>query len=251
MPVHVRTQPDAVRERPGVDAAVDLAAPVRQVVVLPAAVGGEPLGGVRQHGRVEPPLAERVQRPRRRRPRLAGTLRGLRALEVEVARGRTRRRPTGRRGPAGRAAGRRSPRSRRGRGSPPRPPRARRAGRARPASAAPGRSRAASRSARRRPSGRGYPEGQMTSPTGSIAAHPACVATRAQRLQIRRPPRPVPRRQSARRRRMDSLGGLSSQRGAQGRRRASRSRHPAPPGRPRCHWLARSDARSRTLRDAT
>ena len=59
--------------------------------------------------------------------------------------GRTRRRPTGRRGPAARAAGRRTPPSRRGRGSPPRPPPGRRAGPARPASAARGRSRAASR----------------------------------------------------------------------------------------------------------
>ena len=40
----------------------------------------------RQHGGVEAPLAERVQRPGRRRPRLAGALGGLRTLEVEVGR---------------------------------------------------------------------------------------------------------------------------------------------------------------------
>ena len=103
----VGAEPDAVRERPGVDAAVDLAAPVRQVVVLPAAVRGEALGGVRQHGGVDPPLAERVQRPRRRRPRLARPLRRLRPVEVEAARGRTRRRPIGR--PGSCRASRRAP----------------------------------------------------------------------------------------------------------------------------------------------
>ena len=41
-------------------------------------------GGVRQHGRVDSPLAQRVQRPCRRRPRLARALRRLRPVEVEA-----------------------------------------------------------------------------------------------------------------------------------------------------------------------
>ena len=84
--VIVGAEPHAVGDGPGVDAAVDLAAPVgqssyshrlfsaRSSAVRPA-----------QNGGIEAPLAQRVERPRRRGPRLAGTFGGLGAVEVEVA----------------------------------------------------------------------------------------------------------------------------------------------------------------------
>jgi hypothetical protein len=84
--VHVGTQPEAVHERPRVDAAVDLAAPVGQVVVLPAAVRSETIGGVTENRRVHAPLAQRAERPRRGRPWLAGVVRALGAVRVEVGR---------------------------------------------------------------------------------------------------------------------------------------------------------------------
>jgi hypothetical protein len=86
-PVHdagdVGTEPEAIGDRPGIDAAVDLAAPVRQVLVLPAAVLGEELGcaALAQDNGVEPPLTQRVERPRRRCPGLSARL-GI--VEVEV-----------------------------------------------------------------------------------------------------------------------------------------------------------------------
>ena len=66
----VGPQPGPVRERERVDARVHLPAPVGQVVVLPAGVGVELGGRAGQDGAVDPELAQHVQRPRRRRPRL-------------------------------------------------------------------------------------------------------------------------------------------------------------------------------------
>jgi hypothetical protein len=82
----VGAEPQTVGDRPGVDAAVDLAAPVRQVVVLPAAVLGEKLGraALAQDSAVEAPLPQRVERPRRRRPGLPGTFCRFRTVKVEV-----------------------------------------------------------------------------------------------------------------------------------------------------------------------
>lgn len=60
---HVGAQPGAVGKRVRVDAAVDFATPVRQVVVLPAAVHGQLLRRPRQDGRIDPPFPQRVQRP--------------------------------------------------------------------------------------------------------------------------------------------------------------------------------------------
>ncbi len=73
MPRDVGSEPHAVGDRPRVDAAVDLAAPVRQVVVFPACVLREKLGGaaITQDRGVKPPLPQIVERPRRRRPGLA------------------------------------------------------------------------------------------------------------------------------------------------------------------------------------
>ena len=82
----IRPEPRAVGEGVGVDAAVDLAAPVRQVVVLPATVCGEQVGGTGERGGVEAPVAQGVERPRRRGPRLASVIGRLGAVEVEVAR---------------------------------------------------------------------------------------------------------------------------------------------------------------------
>src|ERR1700757_1465583 len=82
----VGAEPHTVRDRPGVDAAIDLTAPVPQVLVLPAAVFGEKLGGaaLAQHGGVKAPIPQRVERPRRRRPGLPGTFRRLRTVKVEA-----------------------------------------------------------------------------------------------------------------------------------------------------------------------
>ena len=109
----VGAEPHAVGDRPGVDAAVDLAAPVRQVLVLPAAVLGEKLSraALAQDSGVEAPLPQRVQRPGRRRPRLTGTFVTPRDRRSRSPQGRTRRRPTGRPGPAARGGARRSLRS--------------------------------------------------------------------------------------------------------------------------------------------
>jgi aspartate aminotransferase-like enzyme len=51
---HVSAEPGAVRESEGVNAAIGFAAPVGQVLVLPAAVGGEHLSGAVERTRVEP-----------------------------------------------------------------------------------------------------------------------------------------------------------------------------------------------------
>ena len=149
----VGAEPQTVRERPGVDAAVDLAAPVRQVVVLPAAVRGEQFGraALTQDSGVEAPLPQRVQRPRRRRPRLPGTFCRLGAVEVEVCGEERAARPL-----AVRVLEREKARAEAfGRDPCPRrfPDLWRFAarGRARPASAVPGQSRGATRSGRRPP----------------------------------------------------------------------------------------------------
>jgi hypothetical protein len=54
----VGAEPHPVRDGPGVDAAVDLAAPVRQVVVLPAGVFGEQFSGAAQRLCVDSPLPQ-------------------------------------------------------------------------------------------------------------------------------------------------------------------------------------------------
>jgi hypothetical protein len=52
----IRPEPHAVGERVGVDAAVDLAAPVRQVVVVPSTVRGEQVCCTGERGGVEAPV---------------------------------------------------------------------------------------------------------------------------------------------------------------------------------------------------
>src|SRR5882757_7645162 len=93
----VGAEPHTVRDCPGVDAAVDFAAPVRQVVVLPAAVLAELLGraALAQYGGVEAPLPQRVERPRRRRPGLPGIFCRFRTVKVEVGREERATRPLG------------------------------------------------------------------------------------------------------------------------------------------------------------
>ena len=145
-------------------------------------------GRVREDRRIQPPLAQRVQRPGRRCPRLTGSLRRLRALEVEARRERTPRRPTGHPGPADRGAWRRTPPSRRELGSPPRLPPGRRRGRARPASAVPGRSQGASRSGREYD----WQEGSDGSKRQGSARVPASV--RMSRGPSRRPQPDAPSR---------------------------------------------------------
>lgn len=82
----VGAEPQTVRDRPGIDAAVDLATPVRQVLVLPAAVLGEKLGraAFAQDRGLEAPLPQRVERPRRCRPGLPGIFCRFRTVKVEA-----------------------------------------------------------------------------------------------------------------------------------------------------------------------
>src|SRR5690606_7649047 len=83
---HVLPQPGAIRERVRIDAAVDLTVPEGQVLVLPARVAPQPLARVAENGCRHAPLAQSVQRPGRRRPRLTRVLRSLRPPEIEFGR---------------------------------------------------------------------------------------------------------------------------------------------------------------------
>ena len=83
---NIRAQPPAVGQSEGVDAAVDLAAPVGQIVVLPTTIRRDQVRGAGQRGGVQAPVAQGVERPRRRGPRLSRALGGLWAVEVETAR---------------------------------------------------------------------------------------------------------------------------------------------------------------------
>jgi len=47
-PLDIGAEPGAIRERPRIDGAIDLAAPIGQVIVLPTAGRGEARGGIRQ-----------------------------------------------------------------------------------------------------------------------------------------------------------------------------------------------------------
>ena len=67
--VDIGPEPEPVRERPGVDAAVDFAVPVGQVVVLPRDLL-ELLGRALEHARVDAPLAEVFEHPSCGGPRL-------------------------------------------------------------------------------------------------------------------------------------------------------------------------------------
>ena len=82
----VGSQPRAVGERVCVDAAVDLAAPIWQAAVVPAAVRGEQFGRACQDGGIQAPVAQGVEGPRGGGPRLPGTLGRLGTMEVEIAR---------------------------------------------------------------------------------------------------------------------------------------------------------------------
>src|SRR6478672_10812126 len=80
----VRTEPHPVGEGPRVDAAVDLATPVRQILVVPAAIGCQELDGaaLTQDRGVQAPLPQCAEGPRRCRPGLAVFCFG--AVKVEV-----------------------------------------------------------------------------------------------------------------------------------------------------------------------
>jgi hypothetical protein len=81
----VGSQPRAVGQRVRVNAAVDLAAPIGQAVVVPAAVGGKQFGRAGQDGGIQAPVTQGVEGPGGGGPRLPGALGGLGAVEVEVA----------------------------------------------------------------------------------------------------------------------------------------------------------------------
>src|SRR6476469_3352719 len=90
---NIRAEPRAAGERVGIDAAVDLATPVRQIVVFPTTVRGKQVRGAGERGGVEAPVAQGVERPRRRRPWLARAVGRLRAAEVKPAREERTARP--------------------------------------------------------------------------------------------------------------------------------------------------------------
>ncbi len=140
----VGAEPHPVRDGPRVDAAVDLAAPVRQVVVLPAGILGEQLRRAAQRRRRRFPTPARSSASMSS-PSTAEHPRPLRDRRSRSRQGRTRRPPIDRRDPAMPEGVRRSLRSRSVPALLPTPRAVRRRCRAPPASAAPDQSRAARR----------------------------------------------------------------------------------------------------------
>jgi hypothetical protein len=89
----VGSQPRAVGERVCVDAAVDLAAPIWQAAIVPAAVRGEQFGRASQHRGIQAPVTKGIECPRGGGPRLPGTLGCFGTVEVEIAREERSARP--------------------------------------------------------------------------------------------------------------------------------------------------------------